>query len=498
MIKTIYKTFILATLLASTSSCVNDWLDIAPVDGTEDTKAILSSSDLNTARIGMYQILKGNSTFRDYYAARMIYYGEVRGEDMQSDKSGSRSLKCYDFTYSTANDAPVIWQTPYLVIGRANHVIEAAESGTLSDQESAKTVIDQYNAEAKVIRAMAHFDLARVYGKTYTSDNGASLGVPVVKTVLEPGEKLARNTVAEVYDAVISDLTDAINSGALPTKVTTGYFNIWAAKALLTRVYITKGDNANALTTAEDIIKNSPYKLWTNAEYPTAWNEKSAAHSNEILFEFAITNSTDWTDREGIAYLYSESGYADIVTTKKFLDILNEDPSDIRHSLFLKPTNKDYIQLYGENPVFMNKFSTQNAPEDDFRYNDIPLLRLSEVYLNAAEAAMKENNKNKAAEYLDAIVNRANVNNHVTAADITLEKILKERRKELIGEGHRFFDAMRNNETIVRYTSEADKGWQQSLSNNVRSFDRNFYKTLLPIPENEMNANPEMVQNDGY
>lgn len=498
MIKLIYKTLAFSLVLAGMTSCAGDWLDRTPVDGVEDTEAIKSSSDLNTARIGMYQILKGSSTFPDYYGARMFYYGDVRGEDMQNEASGSRTKTCYDFTYSTANNAPNMWQVPYLVIGRANRVIAAAEAGGLSDQKTAQAIISQYAAEARVVRALAHFDLVRIYGKTYTADDGASLGVPVVTSVIDAEEKLPRNTVAEVYRQVITDLTDAINSGALSTDASSNvYINVWAAKALLARVYLTMGENENALAVAEDVIKNSSYTLWSNAEYAGAWQETSSAHGKEILFEFAITNSTDWTDREGIAYLYSEDGYADAIVTKKFLDLLNEDPDDVRHSILVAPVKADFIDKYKTNPVFMIKFGDTNSQDTDIRYNNIPLFRLSEVYLNAAEAAVKVGEQDKAYTYLDAIVNRANPTKHA-ASPVTLEAVLKERRKELVGEGHRFFDAMRNNETIVRYTSTADQGWQQALTEEARSFNRDFYKTLLPVPEYEMNANPEMKQNPGY
>ncbi|WP_220575501.1 RagB/SusD family nutrient uptake outer membrane protein, partial [Bacteroides fragilis] len=275
--------------------------------------------------------------------------------------------------------------------------------------------------------------------------------------------------------------------------------NEWAAKALLTRIYLTKGDNENALKVAEDIITNSPYKLWTNEEYVAAWSKISGVHSNEMLFEIAITGSTDWTDREGIAYLYNEDGYADVIATKKFLDLLNEDPKDVRLGVFLAPTTKDFQKLYGTNTVFLNKYPADGL--SDLRYNNVPLLRLSEVYLNAAEAAAKLGNQNdKAVKYLDAIVKRANPANTVQGTIVTVDRVLLERRKELIGEGHRFFDAMRNNETIVRYTSKEDQGWQQALKEEVRSFNRDFYKTLLPIPQNEIDANPAMKdqQNIGY
>jgi tetratricopeptide (TPR) repeat protein len=498
IVKIIYRTLICSVLVAGSSSCANNWLDESPYDSVDASKAITSSSDLATARVGMYMMLKGTSDFSDYYAARMIYYGDVRGEDMQAYPSGGgRSLLSYNMTYSTSDNAPTIWQTPYIVIERANNVIKAAESGNLTDAVAAKATIAQYDAEAKVVRAMAHFDLVRVYGKTYTQDS-TSLGVPVVTSVLASDAQLSRNTVAEVYAQVIKDLTEAIHSGALKTDVYDGYINEWAAKALLTRVYLTKGDNKAALSAAEDVISSSPYKLWTNAEYVNAWDESSSSHKNEALFELSITNTTDWTDREGIAYLYSENGYADAIVTKSFIDKLKaDDPNDVRLGVILPSTLSTDFGTY---PVFLNKYPASAANNGDVRLDDIMLLRFSEVYLSAAEAAYKLNDKDTAAKYLDAIVNRADPSKHVTSSSITLDQILWERRKELIGEGQRFFDAMRNNETVTRYTSESDKGWHASLTTAARSFDRTYYKTLLPIPQGEMDANPAMAkqQNSGY
>jgi len=86
------------------------------------------------------------------------------------------------------------------------------------------------------------------------------------------------------------------------------------------------------------------------------------------------------------------------------------------------------------------------------------------------------------------------------ADDEFLSKVLIERRKELVGEGQRFFDAMRNNETIVRYSSEENQGWHYSLLKESQSFDRTYTKALLPIPVSETNANPTLKaqQNPDY
>ena len=83
---------------------------------------------------------------------------------------------------------------------------------------------------------------------------------------------------------------------------------------------------------------------------------------------------------------------------------------------------------------------------------------------------------------------------------LVFPELTEERRKELVGEGQRFFDAMRNNETIVRYSSEENQGWHYSLLKESQSFDRTYTKALLPIPVSETNANPTLKaqQNPGY
>jgi len=226
--------------------------------------------------------------------------------------------------YTTADQFGVsnaVWESPYIVISRANHII-AVEDSELEDFDEAADDIAQMKNEAKVLRAYALFDLARIYGKPYTQDGGASLGVPFSTELIDAEAKLPRSTVAENYAQVVKDLTEAISSGALAEDPTPGYINKWAAEALLTRVYLTMGDNAKALSTAEDVINNSPYKTWTQAQYVKAWDKSDAAHENEIMFEIAISGTSDWTDRNGIAYLYCEnggangSGYGDLVASK--------------------------------------------------------------------------------------------------------------------------------------------------------------------------------------
>ena len=498
---------LLAMMMLGLSSCVNDWLDESPSDGVDADKAITSSESLGSARTGLYAALKGNSSNTDYYAANFFAYAEAHGEDIQyNNVSGSnRGSFYYYMNYAGANEftsTGAVWKSPYIVISRASRMIEAAESGKLTDQSEAASTISQYENEAKALRGLALFDLVRIYGKPYTEDQGASLGVPVVTTSLQSTDKMSRNKVSECYNQILKDLNDAINSKALSTANTKGYIDVWGAKAILSRVYMTMGNFGDALTVSEDIINNSPYKLWTKDQYVSAWDKNDANHTNEIMLEMSITNSTDWTDRPGVAYLYAESGginpgYGDLIATKTFVDMLSADPNDVRNGVFLSANAPKDVAAFGKNKIFLNKMPAVNG---DVRYSNVPLIRLSEIYLNAAEAAFNAGDKDKAALYLnDIISNRTSDNTKlVSASTITADRIYIERRKELVGEGHRFFDALRRNETITRYTNDADRGWHDVLPAASKSYNRDYFKALSAIPQYEMNANSNMVQNPGY
>lgn len=96
-----------------------------------------------------------------------------------------------------------------------------------------------------------------------------------------------------------------------------------------------------------------------------------------------------------------------------------------------------------------------------------------------------------ALAYLNDIVKRANPSAEVADADFTLDRVLLEREKELVGEGHRYFDMLRNGKTIVR------KGGKH-LQNAPQEINWDYDKCVLPISRDEFTFNPNMAQNEGY
>ena len=380
------------------------------------------------------------------------------------------------------------------VIHQANSLLERIESGAVVTDDA--VALNCIKAEALALRGLALFDLTRLFAMPYTLNNGTSLGVPIeIKTTL-PTHQPARNTVAECYQQVIDDMTGALKLSALSADKKNGYLNVWSVKALLSRVYLYMNDNEKALALAKEVMNNGGlYQLFTHDEYPSVWGKD---FSSESLFEFYYTLSEPdgGTGGEGAPMVYADNvkDWNNLVLTKAFLDLLGEDPDDVRHSLNRLPEKpEEDILPEGSkgHPKYLNKYpgKTGDNPQD----NDICIIRLSEVYLNAAEAAFKlggAENLKFSLDCLNAIVSRANPAKSVKESELSLERILKERRKELVGEGHAFFDAMRNGLSVNR-----TGGWHLPSVAAAAVIAPSDPRVALPIPQAEIDANPNMVQN---
>jgi hypothetical protein len=257
-----------------------------------------------------------------------------------------------------------------------------------------------------------------------------------------------------------------------------------------------KGDNTNALKFAKEAIagaEKNAYRLWTNEEYKAAW---AGEFGSEVLFELQFT-ATENEGTEAIGYLVAGKGYDDILLSDDWtVKLMGNETEDIRYQCVINNTadgsksGRRYMWKYPTN-------SGENA--STYYLGNVKVLRLSETYLIAAEAAAKLNNNDDAVKYLDAIVKRGNPGKTLTGTTVTLDRVLEERRKELVGEGHRFFDAIRNGKKITRSQDLTFKHLP-TIQPEAWSFNWDYYKVVLPIPLSEINANENIAgkQNPGY
>jgi len=479
-------------LLFISQSCSEDFLDQVP-SNQQSPSSITTVGDAQLVVNGAYALMQSNS----YYNSAMIGVNDVRADDMQTSEYG-RLYDEYSYSYTADVDFNSgVWSVPYTLIRQVNNILNFIDDiETVGDDELEQK--NEIKGQALAIRALAHFDLCRLFGKPYTLDGGASLGIPIVTKVINPDEELSRNTVAEVYNQVIKDLTDAIP--LLSEDADYAKINVWAAKTLLARVYLYMGDNSNAYAAAKDIIDNSPYRLISRDSYVDSWSRES---TSESIFSI-INTTTSNGGLESIANLSDPDGYGQFIATRDLIDLIQSDPNDIRNEmLYRDATSTDDVTTWGRVLKYPGIGNTKDLIVDHYvngtslknpaYVSNVPVFRLSEVYLIAAEAAVKSNDKANAATYLNAIVERANPAATVAEADVTLDRVLTERRKELMGEGHRFFDLTRNKRDIVRSNSE--RVFDSAIPLHI-PYDN--YKTIFPIPRAELDANQNITQNPGY
>lgn len=485
----IYNTAVALGVLLGASSC-DGFLDRIPTDSVVSESAMATLADAEVVANGLYTDLK----YYTMYGSYIPYMGDMRGDNLYPTNASGTGRTIYTLEYEPVQSTYFgMWQNYYTTIMRANTLIANIETiPVMSSADQAKK--DDILGQALAIRALCHWDIARLYGYPYMKDNGASLGAVVLTEVVAPSEsKLPRNTVAETYAQVEKDLTLALTK--LSKSKNDGHFNYWAARMLQAKVALYKGDWQTAFTAASEVVESSPYRMVPNSEYLAYWGKQC---DDESVLEFLVTNTGDIDSDGGFYTMYHNMWFedkaagADIIPSKAWKDLFADTPNDVRAQMIAYDDPETGAIKSGE--YWLKKFIGNKDLGYTFRRNNPRVFRITDAYLMAAEAALELAGKQDVAnEYLNAVVKRADP----TAADVvaTLDRIQIERQKEFIGEGHRFFDVLRRGGKIVKDASLDDRDF---AGNTRQEIDWNDYRVVLPISHNEIMLYPELQQNPGY
>ena len=444
------------TLAVISVSC-DDKLDILPEQEVDAATALNDAQAVESAIIGAYAKLDNAALYGtnfllvpDLQASEgyVQWLGTFQGYREISQKSLD------DINTETVRT----WNNAYSTINLINNVLEALPVVTDPDLKN------QLEGEALLIRGMLYFELVRFYGLPYEA-NGANtqLGVPLVlqsaKTLEQASIQQARNTVAEVYQQVITDLTRA--ESVLPEDNGVRG-DMYTASGFLARVYLQQGDYANALAKADEVISSGYYQLASNVTTPF-----ETRNSFESIFEIQQNDQRNaGTSNDGLTTFYASLGgvgRGDVQIEEDFAALY--DTTDARYTDLL------YIGT-GLRPGRL-----RTGKYTDFAAN-IPIIRLAEMYLTRAECNFRLGSEVGATptEDINLIRARANAEEYNS---VSLNNILLERRLELAFEGFRIHDIKR-------------------LKQNTGDYAYNAPELVLPIPRRELDANPNLVQNEGY
>ncbi|WP_301203829.1 RagB/SusD family nutrient uptake outer membrane protein, partial [uncultured Duncaniella sp.] len=418
--KKINMLFLLVAIIG-TSSC-SDFLTVMP-KGRVTTPSFLSSPDgLKAALVGTY------SKLYTVYDGDFVRYPDVAGNMLSifNATESANMISQYNFTSNEDEELGAvgkIWSDTFEAMANANNIIQYAPK-VAEDYPLQAADIDRIMGEALFIRALCHLDVCLCYAQPYNYTADAShLGVPVLYKTPGPDDNEPRRSVAEVYTLICNDLTRAEELLADKSPRGQYYVSLDAVRALHSRVSLYMEKWQDAIDYADDVI---PTKSLTQGQnYYNMYRNPVVA--SEVIFRFDGT-------KMGSKH---RSFYAETAI-----------PADTLFTLF-DPRDTRLQVLYKDGAHYCMKYESDLTQLGLNHGDETIVLRLSEMYLNAAEAACMLGNYTNARGYIKPILERAVDADYAqevlanTSDAKLLDLVRKERVKELCFEGHNFFDIVR-------------------------------------------------------
>ncbi|WP_158796680.1 RagB/SusD family nutrient uptake outer membrane protein [Pedobacter sp. L105] len=429
-------------------------LDSNPTDSVTTASLTSTSDGLLNAVNGAYSLFKdhvafnGTSDDNNMYLRQYYQMSDFAGDDIVCAQVTTDPLfLSFSLEHSPAQtNARYFWFISYKIINDCNTVIELGEK-----QANPSVATQQLIGECYFLRAFCHFNLARLFAKPYTVDPSAP-GV-ILRTSSTDNPQKARATVKEVYESVTADATKAATLMNQSRGV--NYATKEAAWALLSRVALYQEDNDNAISWATKVISSGKFTESSATAFPTLF--ANAASNPETIFCIAFTTLDDYGKFGSIAsQLYSNgnSGWGEEYASVPLRTLYAQHPEDVRTSYIvpLKDSTGTIQQKNGIDIYYITKFSGQGGSPT---LSSPVMFRLSEMYLNRAEAEAKLGQTGAALADVDMIRKNRGLENFLYNGAVPnnstgLNTVLQERRLELAFEGHRTYDVYRNKQNMDR------------------------------------------------
>ncbi len=501
-LKNIKYSLVVCGVLFTVLSCSDDFLTVEPKGTSLEANYYKNESQAYAGLVAVYDILgkqsKGfenmicmlNAGSDDFYA----------GGGGATDGAGIHGFSDYSLSQSTIPRS--YWDDFYRGVFRANVLLQKLPAVPMDEAKKAR-----FTAETKVLRAYYYFELIRTFRN-----------IPLIIEPIPTTDifNVVQATPEAVYAQIEQDLKESLP--ALPIIIANlndeaGRLSQGAAKALLGKVYLYQGKNALAAAEFVD-VNGTPggtsmygYKLVAN--FADLWKISNKFNS-EAIIEISHTNkgNTEWDwwgggkdEGNSVCIMVGPRGYNRLLNsapdyvsgwsfntvTQGLYDVLKGDPrfdATILDMKALKAAGKaDWAPSYDDTGYFLKKFMplkadiSEGGGATDLNYKqDVYAMRLADTYLMEAEALGATGTRAQAL--LDAV--RARVG--LGSIPVSMDAIMLERRKELAGEGHRWFDLVRTGRAA---TALASRGFTAGKNE------------IWPIPFKEL-ENTKIVQNPNY
>jgi hypothetical protein len=493
----VYGLILISTLLFSCQKFLSD----APQSSLTSGNAYKSASDIENALAGCYNIF-----YTDYYQWENVMLSDNRSDNAYPGGGGEDTFvneDQFNIPPSNSHDYSFWWGQPYQGIARCNILLE--KIGAVTDPKlDIKDRRNEIIGEASFLRAFNYFQLVKLFG-----------GVPIElqSNTADPGvTRKARSTETEVYDQIVTDLQTALNN--LPddfrdpsvdkVRATKG-----AANALLAKIWAQRSDrDYNKVLTYCDAVISSNAGYVLEPDYAELFDGANYINNEAILLVPYIEGSSasNW----GVElYLAPEDGWQKYcVPSKDLVAAYKNEGDEIRM--------KSNIVFWQNIPWADENWSPCGNPTDSIPFNykqkhaagwasgdNYYLLRMGDIVTLKAEAQNELGDLDGAKTTLNRVRSRVNLPDVVAATKEEMRsKILLERRLELAFEAQRWDDLVRAGvatdvmTALNEYKFTCDGGNPSAPIKINYNCDQDHW--LMPIPQSEIDANPNLVQNPGY
>lgn len=430
-----------------------DFLEAEPKQSISSDQALSTEQNVRAALNGAYNDLSD----ADLYGGQYMMSPDLLADDGDVQWVGTFASPAEIIRKNIQTNNGFVetqWTDAYETINVANNVLSALDR--IEDPQER----DRIEGEARVIRAALYFELARLFGQPWNAGDPASN--PAVPLVLEPtrsiteDDNLTRNTVQEVYNQVLTDLTTARD--LLPANNGTS-IDTYVASAFLSRVYLMQEDYPNAVSSADRVLQAEQFQLAPT--FAGAFN--NVEDIPEYVFAIQISSQDGANDLNTFYASSTDGGRGDINIQSQHLNLYAE--ADARGDFFYVDSGTGDTR-------------TQKWQDDEADGANLPILRLAEMYLTRAEANLRAGSTVGAppVDDVNAIRTRAGLD---SVSTVTVEDVLRQRRLELAFEGNLLHDLKRTGRSVGSLSFDAEE-------------------LVYPIPQRECDANPEITQNPGY
>jgi len=442
------------------TSC-NKILNPASPNEVSPNNVFTSTAGLLEARTGMYATLEAKNYYGGVYPLLAECYTD------NGTCGGYNSIDLNDIIYRAVQTTNLyvdgMYTAMYNSIYTANTILANADKVPNTDP----AIISNTKGEAYFVRALAEFDLLRMYGEHWNT--GSAYGISIDTSNANPTTPIARSTVAASYAQIISDLNQA--AGLINTYNGNMYASVSSANALLARVYMYMGNKANASAMATAVINDNNFALYNSATFTGIYKQKS---TQESVFEL-VFDPQNQSFYNILTYVRADATLSDVdfVASANLDTFFINRPGDLRNQLVdFDPNDND--------ASILPNGRTQKYRGETTKDNSAYAIRLAEIYLVRAEALGRSGGGLKDLNTLRSNRGLGNLSNSDVPNDAAfLNAVLDERRAELNFEGHRLFDLAR--------------------TGNVENVLGTGVQSIMPIPQREIIAgNGIVAQNPGY